>query len=111
MASTDTVIDIDEEKATITKEIVFDYDSKAFIFECPHCNGIIEVKKTQIASKVCRHAVLKSTGKPINPHAPKEECLKLVEDDLIWGCGKPFRFIKDKTKSTGWSHVETCEYI
>jgi hypothetical protein len=91
------------------KELKLGDDNRSYTFECPHCSGIIQVIKTQIASKVFRHAILKSTGKQINPHAPKAECEKLIAEDLIWGCGKPFKFIK--LKGGGWSHVEACDYI
>jgi hypothetical protein len=28
----------------------------------------------------------------INPHAPKEFCEKMVAENKIWGCGKPFKY-------------------
>lgn len=57
--------------------------------ECPHCGVTIEV--LQVNCNVFRCGVYKSDiNKNINPHLPKIECEKLVQHDLIYGCGKPF---------------------
>lgn len=68
---------------------------------CPHCKeyAIIE----QINCTIFRHAVYKNNLQPINPHAPKEECDRLLANDEIYGCAKPFKY-DGKT-------VEICDYI
>lgn len=43
----------------------------------------------------------------INPHMSKQECDKLKEQDLIYGCGKPFKLINENSK---WITIE-CDYI
>ena len=72
------------------------------IIICPHCNEYIEI--LEINCRIFRHAVYKSNYQQINPHSPKEVCIKLKEDDLIYGCGKPFMIKEDNI-------VEICDYI
>jgi len=72
---------------------------------CPHCNVYVFIEKLNCC--IFRHAILKSTSIQINPHASKEECDKLISQDLILGCGKPFRIIIDGEKII----VEICEYV
>jgi hypothetical protein len=40
----------------------------------------------------------------INPHTSKEICEKLIENDEIFGCGKPFRLNSGR-------NPEICDYI
>ena len=92
---------------------------------CPHCGGMIHIPATQINCNVFRHAFFKSTGLQIDPHTPKIECDRLLHEDLIWGCGKPFRLeldleseleleleqnqAQDQIEET--YHATKCEYI
>ena len=76
-----------------------------FFITCPHCNQTIEV--LQINCRIFRCGILKSNYTQINPHLSKVECDKLVNDDLIFGCGKPFELINEIGK---WKPVP-CEYI
>ena len=39
----------------------------------------------------------------VNPHASKEECERWLQEDLVFGCTKPFKFDGRK--------VEICGYI
>ena len=73
-----------------------------YLFFCPHCNMTIFVYKNERNCGIFRCAIHKQ-GKAINPHASKEDCEKLVIDDMIYGCGKPF-IIRN-------FHVEPCDYI
>jgi hypothetical protein len=75
-----------------------------FIGICPHCGGAFQVNIRQFNCRIFRHGILKKTGKQINPHLPKEKCDNLRENDLIWGCGKPF-------KITTTNDVVKCDYI
>lgn len=61
---------------------------------CPHCNEPIVIE--QINCAIFRHAVFKSNMEPIPPHSTREECEKLLKDDLVWGCGKPFKIEDNK---------------
>jgi len=72
------------------------------IIECPHCKSFIEIE--QLNCRIFRHAYLKTNNQQINPHATKEECDNLINNNLIYGCGKPFRILEDNT-------VIICDYI
>jgi len=63
---------------------------------------IVELK--DLNCRIFRHAVYKETGEPIPPHAPKEECDRLFDNGLIYGCGKPFRINEN-------NDIEVCDYI
>ena len=45
----------------------------------------------------------------MDPHAPKEICEKLKNEDLIIGCGKPFTLVFNKEDNSFKSLV--CDYI
>jgi len=76
-----------------------------FEVKCPHCEDYVVIE--QINCAIFRHGVLKSNLVQINPHLPKTECDKLKEQDLIYGCGKPFRVIRENNE---WIGI-VCEYI
>ena len=82
-----------------------EYSNGQYIFMCPHCNTIIQVDKSQTNCKIFRHGVFKANFKQINPHLKKEICDYLVEKDLIYGCGKPFKIDIKEMK------VTVCDYI
>lgn len=73
-------------------------------YKCPHCGDIILVNKKDINCGIFRHGVLKDGMKQINPHASKEECNRLLNEGLIFGCGKPFKITEDKK-------IYICDYI
>ena len=75
------------------------------IVECPHC--ICQVEILEINCAIFRHGVIKSSGQQMNPHLPKSDCDKLAEIDAIYGCGKPFRIIKNNDGI----QAEICDYI
>jgi hypothetical protein len=70
------------------------------ILSCPHCKGEIIILK--LNCKIFRHAVFKD-GKQLNPHASKEECERVVRENLVYGCAKPFQIIDGKAIK--------CDYI
>jgi len=74
------------------------------IIECPHCKDLILIN--EINCSIFRHGVLKLNGEQINPHASKPECDLLFEQNLIYGCGKPFELVKKDDIFVG----EICEY-
>ena len=61
------------------------------ILECPHCKECIIIEKINCA--IFRHGVLKSNGQQIDPHSAKELCEYYVKNNLIYGCGNPFKII------------------
>ena len=76
-----------------------------FEVQCPHCNEYVIIE--QINCAIFRHGIMKINLVQINPHLSKYECDKLKEQDLIYGCGKPFKIINE---NNAWICIE-CEYI
>ncbi len=76
------------------------------IITCPHCEIPIMVLKKEFNCKIFRHGVFKNTYKQMNPHLPKKDCDKLVVNDLIIGCGKPFKLVIKNNEYT----TEICDY-
>lgn len=75
------------------------------VLKCPHCSEFIIISK--INCGIFRHGTLKSNLKQIDPHSLKELCEYFVTNDLIYGCGKPFKIVlKEHTFET-----EICDYI
>lgn len=77
------------------------------VFNCPHCNLKILIYYNELNCCIFRHGIEKSTNNQINPHLCKEQCDYLKTNDLIFGCGKPFRIIK---KNNNYE-IEKCDYI
>jgi hypothetical protein len=75
-------------------------------FECPHCKEILIVNTTEINCGIFRHGVFIETGEQINPHETKVNCDKFVEENKIYGCGKPFEIIKVNDKY----NISICDY-
>jgi hypothetical protein len=73
--------------------------------ECPHCGGLVEI--LEINCGIFRHGIYKNKMEQINPHAPKILCDNITEQNLIYGCGKPFQLIK---KSEIYL-TKKCDYI
>jgi hypothetical protein len=81
--------------------------SDILLFICPHCQGEIEVQRSETNCQIFRHGQYRINGQQVNPHLPKAECDQLSEQELIWGCGKPFQI---SIEDDQWS-VHTCDYI
>lgn len=71
------------------------------IVQCPHCEMFIEV--VELNCKIFRCGVYKETYIQIHPHLPKEECDSLVQSDMIYGCGRPFKIVDNIPQK--------CDYI
>lgn len=87
----------------MTKQVKEDKD--IYIFECPHCDITIQVKKNEINCCIFRCGIYKNNYNQIPPHTKKEECDRLKNNNLIYGCGKPFKFNKELKE------IEICGYI
>lgn len=75
------------------------------ILICPNCKEFIIIEKVNCG--IFRHGVFKNNGAQINPHETKQVCEYYIENNKIYGCGKPFRIIcKDNLFC-----IEICEYI
>lgn len=82
-------------------------DTDKLIFPCPHCNEYIIVYKNELNCRIFRHAVYIDTCENINPHMPENECMKLVAENKIYGCAKPFQITQQ-----GNSYIaRICGYI
>jgi len=76
------------------------------IINCPHCNDYILIYNKELNCRIFRHGVFKDTLQQIKPHLQKEECETLKNKDLIIGCGKPFKIIKNNEYK-----AIICDYI
>ena len=77
------------------------------IITCPHCGGIIQILKREFNCKIFRHGAFKNNGQQIHPHLPKKQCDILIENNLIFGCGKPYKIVEKNEK---WI-AEKCDYV
>jgi hypothetical protein len=76
------------------------------IVKCPHCTLLVQTLVKEFNCKIFRHGVLKVNLEQIDPHLSKKECDQLKENDLIYGCGKPYELVK---KEEDWVAIK-CEY-
>lgn len=75
------------------------------ILRCPHCHDFFIME--QLNCGIFRHGIYKSTLQQMEPHLSKKECLRLVNNNEIIGCGKPFRVTIQKNTF----QVDICDYI
>lgn len=76
------------------------------ILKCPYCEQYIEI--IEINCGIFRCGLYKTDCSQLNPHASREECERVVAEDRIFGCGKPFRVYK---MAASEYRIEKCEYI
>lgn len=76
------------------------------LFTCPHCNEQFIVNKEDINCRIVRHFIFKN-GEPLNPHAPQEDCARVVREDLGYGCAKPSVL---SYEGNNWV-AKVCDYI
>jgi hypothetical protein len=77
------------------------------IIFCPHCKEQVLIE--QLNCCIFRHGIKKNNFENINPHASKEECDYLINNNLIYGCGKPFKVIEDNITKKYIAII--CDYI
>ena len=88
------------------KQVIFEKDDNAYVFECPHCDILLQVNKEQTNCRIFRHAIYKNNYIQVDPHLPKEMCDNLVKNNLVFGCCKPFQlFLTDNP------YADICDYI
>ncbi len=75
--------------------------NNSLVVTCPHCKEPVIIQK--INCGIFRHGSIKKTGKQIKPHLDKTACEELIKNDMIYGCGKPFRIVNGE--------AIVCEYI
>lgn len=76
-----------------------------FEIKCHHCEEYIIIE--QINCAIFRHGIYKLNFTQINPHLSKNKCDELISNNLIYGCGKPFRV---EQNNDVWI-ATICEYI
>jgi len=81
----------------------------SYFFQCPHCQGGVQVLQKEVACKNFRHGSYKQPENPqIPPHLPQAQCEALVASGQINGCGKPFLFVYGPH---GKHYVKKCGYF
>ena len=80
--------------------------SDFYVFICPNCNGEIIVLKKKLNCRIFRHAIYKNNYQQVNPHATFEQCKHLIENNLIFGCGKPFEVVEQNNSLV----AVVCDY-
>ena len=78
-------------------------ENECLLVTCPHCGGDVLIYKKELNCCIFRHGIFKHNGEQIPPHSSKEDCERWKEEDMIYGCGKPFQIQDDK--------VKICDYI
>ena len=78
-------------------------DGVFYFIHCPHCQGSLLIKSEEVACQIFRHATYKENGQNINPHSSKDICDRLILENKVYGCTKPFRF--------DGNNVSICDYI
>jgi len=73
---------------------------------CPNCSEYVLIAK--INCQIFRHGSYKINGEQIPPHTPQKACEDLANAGLIYGCGKPFRIVKNENNENS---VVICGYI
>jgi len=72
---------------------------------CPHCQLLVEIEEVNCA--IFRHGIFKKNNKQISPHASKADCDMYINNNLIIGCGKPFKISRDNNAY----QANVCDYI
>ena len=78
-----------------------------YFFKCPHCLDEIIVHNQELNCRIFRHAIMKDTYIQVDPHLSKLLCDKLIEENKVIGCCKPFEIIY--TIKDGYNAV-ICDY-
>jgi len=76
--------------------------NKEIIVNCPHSKQLIIIE--QLNCRIFRCGIYKSSGEQIDPHLNKINSDELSSNNLIYGCGKPFK-IDDNLNAL------VCDYI
>ena len=90
-------------------KVIFSQADNCYVFNCPHCDNLIQVEKNQVNCKIFRHGQYKHNGEQLPPHSSKQLCDELLASGTIHGCGKPFKLVPDEQGII--TTVEICDYI
>ena len=78
------------------------------VLTCPHCNDYVLTSVETLNCRIFRHGVDKLSFQPLPPHSSKELCDRMVAEQRIYGCGRPFRV--QETASGSFQCVD-CDYV
>lgn len=95
----------------MTENVVEILDDGTFMFQCPHCNGTVLVKRRDVRCRIFRHATFKHNARPISPHAPQAMCEKYVRQGVVYGCARPMLFVFGDSANNRPHTVKPCGYI
>lgn len=74
-------------------------DTKTFyLFNCPHCFEIITVSKNELNCRIFIHAIYTHNYEQVNPHLDKDNCVKLRNDNKVYGCCLQCEIISNKNE-------------
>jgi len=71
------------------------------IVNCPKCNEHIIIMELNCA--IFRHGAFKNNLNQIPPHSSKIDIELMIKNNLIFGCGSPFKIVDNK--------AVICDYI
>lgn len=91
------------------KEVIYIASERCYLFNCPHCDLPIQVADNEVNCQIFRHGVVKSTGQQVSPHLSKEKCDFLAEQNLVYGCCKPFKLLRNQEGLV--THTDRCDYV
>lgn len=82
------------------------------LFNCPNpqCNQLIYVKIKEINCQIFRCGIFIGNNQQVAPHSSKSDCDKYLENNMIYGCARPFYFVKN-LENVFSSYVILCDYI
>jgi hypothetical protein len=80
--------------------------TKDIVVSCPHCLHPILIER--LNCQIFRHGTLKNNGQQMNPHETKEVCDYFVANNMIYGCGNPFKIEQNQD---GEFVAIVCGYI
>jgi hypothetical protein len=87
------------------KEVQYVAADHCYVFECPHCELPVQVAENEINCQIFVHGIMKNTGSQVNPHATKEHCDRLIEQDLVHGCCKPFKIFRGMSGAVEYANI------
>jgi hypothetical protein len=64
------------------------------VVHCPHCGLPAPVTAADIDKGALYHGTLKKNGRRLRDRVPAEWVQYLYDNDMIYGCGKPFFVIR-----------------
>ena len=88
-------------------KVFFDNKNQLYIFQCPQCEENIVVHCSELNCHIFRHGIYKHNYEQVNPHLDKENCDRLKNEDMVYGCCLPFKIIYENNEL----FAIVCDYI